>query len=406
MSDAAQSHRDLLALCCLADGDDRCEWGIIARQAHRERTLDSLKEGLVIESNERAHRTGWLISTASPVHWASAYDRADAELEAASTLGARMTTVLDDDYPTNLRFIHNLPPFLFYRGTLNDQLDAHSVAVVGTRKASADGLDRARRMARRLVEHGVSIVSGLARGIDTAAHQAALDAGGRTIAVFGTGITMVYPAENAKLVARIIDTGGLVVSQFFPTASPSAWTFPKRNEVTSGISQGTVVIEASQKSGARMQARLAYEHGKQVFLIESLATAQEWARAMLEARRAISVRGFDDLARELVTGDRLLAASKELHLEPFACSARRWGSRPTDPTSPDAGAAGTHSTGLGTSAWRAPARPFSRSGTPAPSARSRSIRARASTGSARAAAVGGTSNASRRSRCTLLRSTG
>ena len=318
MSDATETHRDLLALCCLTDGGDRCDWGVIARQAHRERTLDTLRDGTVIESSDRAHRTRWLISTASPVQWANAYDRADAELDAASTLGARMTTVLDDNYPTNLRFIHNLPPFLFYRGALNAHRDANSVAVVGTRKASADGLDRARRMARRLVEHGVSIVSGLARGIDTAAHQAALDVGGRTIAVFGTGITMVYPAENADLVARIIDTGGLVVSQFFPTATPSAWTFPRRNEVTSGISQGTVVIEASQKSGARMQARLAYEHGKQVFLVESLATSQEWARTMLEARRAISVRDFDDLARELVDADRLLAASKELHREPFA----------------------------------------------------------------------------------------
>ncbi len=102
------------------------------------------------------------------------------------------------------------------------------------------------------------------------------------------------------------------------TARPAPWTFPKRNEVTSGISQGTVVIEASQKSGARMQARLAYEHGKHVFLVESLTTAQEWARKMLDAGRAIPVRDFDDLARELVTADRLLAASKELHLEPFA----------------------------------------------------------------------------------------
>ena len=99
--------------------------------------------------------------------------------------------------------------------------------MVGTRNASTEGLARARRMARKLVDHGVAIVSGLARGIDTAAHRASLDAGGRTIAVFGTGITRVYPAENADLVAEIIDTGGLVVSQFFPTATPSAWTFPQ-----------------------------------------------------------------------------------------------------------------------------------------------------------------------------------
>ena len=318
MSNAAEAHRELLALCSLTDGGDRCDWGVIARQAHRERTLDALKDGIVIESSERAHRTGWLITTASPVQWASAYDRADAELEAAAARRARMTTVLDDDYPTNLRFIHNLPPFLFYRGVLDPHRDARSIAVVGTRNATTEGLNRAHHMARKLAEHDVAIVSGLARGIDTAAHRAALDAGGRTVAVFGTGITMVYPAENSDLVAEIIDTGGVVVSQFFPTAKPSGWSFPKRNEVSSGISQGTVVIEASQKSGARMQARLAYEHGKQVFLVESLATAQEWARTMLERGRAIPVGHFDDLARELVDADRLLAASKELHLEPFA----------------------------------------------------------------------------------------
>ena len=318
MSDAADTHRDLLALCSLTDGGDRCDWGVIARQAHRERTLDALKDGTIVESSERAHRTYWLITTASPVQWASAYDRADAELEAAAAQGARMTTVLDDDYPTNLRFIHNLPPFLFYRGVLDPHLDARSIAVVGTRKATDEGLNRARAMARKLAEHGVSIVSGLARGIDTAAHRAALDAGGRTIAVFGTGINMVYPAENIDLVEEIIDTGGVVVSQFFPTAKPSTWSFPKRNEVTSGISQGTVVIEAPHRSGARMQARLAYEHGKQVFLVESLATAQEWAKTMLQRGRAIPVGNFDDLARNLVDADRLLAASKELHLEPFA----------------------------------------------------------------------------------------
>ena len=173
MSNAANAHRELLALCSLTDGGDRCDWGVIARQAHRERTLDPLEEGTVIESSERAHRTGWLVATASPVQWASAYDRADAELEAAAAHGARMTTVLDDDYPTNLRFIHNLPPFLFYRGVLDPHRDARSIAVVGTRNATTEGLNRAHHMARKLAEHDVSIVSGLARGIDSAAHRTA-----------------------------------------------------------------------------------------------------------------------------------------------------------------------------------------------------------------------------------------
>ena len=206
MSDPAETSRDLLALCSLTDGGDRCDWGVIARQAHRERTLDALKEGTVIESSERAHRTGWLIATASPVQWAGAYDRADAELEAAAAHGARMTTVLDDDYPTNLRFIHNLPPFLFYRGALDAHLDARSIAVVGTRSASGEGLSRARRMARRLAELGVSIVSGLARGIDTASHRAALDAGGRTIAVFGTGCQ--WPVGSAQWRTADVPAGG------------------------------------------------------------------------------------------------------------------------------------------------------------------------------------------------------
>ena len=318
MSDAAETHRDLLALCSLTGSDDRCDWGVIARQAHRERTLDGLKSGEVLESSDRAHRTGWLLRTATPAQWAAAYARADAELDAAAACSARMTSVLDDDYPTNLCFIHNLPPFLFYRGALDPHKDVHSLAVVGTRRASTVGLKRSRHMARKLVEHGVSVVSGLARGIDTAAHRAALDAGGRTVAVFGTGISQVYPAENAELVAEIIDTDGLVVSQFYPTTTPAPWTFPKRNEVTSGISQGTAVIEASQTSGARMQARLAYEHGKQVFLVESLTATQEWAKRMLDEGHAIVVRNFDDLARELVAADRLLEASKELHLEPFS----------------------------------------------------------------------------------------
>ena len=132
--------------------------------------------------------------------------------------------------------------------------DARSVAVVGTRDASAEGINKARKISERLVESGVVVVSGLARGIDTAAHTATLAAGGRTIAVIGTGITRTFPAENKELAGEISESG-LIASQFWPSASPAKWTFPRRNVVMSGIAQGTVVVEASSTSGAKMQAR-------------------------------------------------------------------------------------------------------------------------------------------------------
>jgi DNA processing protein len=197
----------------------------------------------------------------------------------------------------NLRTIYNLPPFLFYRGSLRPE-DAFSVAVVGTRQASPEGVSRAERMARLLVEADVTVLSGLARGIDTVAHRACLEAGGRTIAVLGSGIRRVYPAENAELAERIAASGA-VVSQFWPDAAPTSYTFPRRNVVTSGMSQGTVVIEASATSGAKMQARLAIEHGKQVFLLRSLVTEREWARRYLERPRVHEVSDVADILRLL-----------------------------------------------------------------------------------------------------------
>ena len=316
MAELTSTHRDLLALCGLTAAGDRCDWGVIARQAHRERSLVGLVAGDVIESGKRAARTGWVVSVASADDWQAAYARADAEFQAAAAAGARLTTVLDDDYPINLRFVHNLPPFLFYRGQLDPDGDARSIAVVGTRSATQQGLVRASLMARLLTESGIAVTSGLARGIDTAAHQAALDAGGRTLAVLGNGITQVAPRQNRALAEDIARFGGLVVSQFFPTANPAQWTFRKRNEVTSGISQGTVVIEASQTSGAKMQARLAYEHGKRVFLVKSLVSTQQWACDMVDEGRAIAVERVEDIAERIVDADRLNEISKRLHLQP------------------------------------------------------------------------------------------
>lgn len=183
------------------------------------------------------------------------------------------------EYPLNLRLVHNRPPVLFVRGTLDHDADVRAIAVVGTRTASADGRAKAGIVATRLAQAGVTVVSGLADGIDTVAHQAALDAGGRTIAVFGTGIDRTYPSANRSLAERIASNGSCV-SQWWPGQSGAKWTFPLRNIVTSGLSLGTVVIEASETSGARHQATEARRHGRRLFLLKHLVTHQPWAQAL------------------------------------------------------------------------------------------------------------------------------
>jgi DNA processing protein len=266
----------------------------VARAGH----LNDLYNGTIpaSESHEiRAKNTPLLRRGLADLSEAEA--RVTAELTAAEGVGAWLTTVLDRSYPNNLRQVPDLPPFLFVRGDFG-AADDRAVAVVGTRAASPDGLSRARRMAAQLVQHKVTVVSGLARGIDTVAHESALAEGGRTVAVIGTGITRCYPSENAVLAERITQSGA-VVSQFWPTRPPGRDTFPRRNRVTSGISQGTVVIEASRTSGAKMQARLAHEHGKRVWLIRSLVTHQEWAQRMVADGRASEVTSIDEVTRDL-----------------------------------------------------------------------------------------------------------
>lgn len=192
---------------------------------------------------------------------------------------SRLVTVLDDEYPHNLRRIFNRPPFLFVRGTLLPT-DERAVAVVGTRSASPEGMAFASELAAELVASRVTVVSGLAAGIDGAAHRSSLDAGGRTIAVMGTGIDRTYPAEHADLAEQIVASGALL-SQFWPGAPPRGDNFPRRNIVTSGMAVGSVVIEASATSGARNQARRAVEHDKRLFLVDGLVTREKWTAAYI-----------------------------------------------------------------------------------------------------------------------------
>jgi DNA processing protein len=220
-----------------------------------------------------------------------------------------LTTILDQDYPARLREIHQAPPFLFSRGLLRPGDVA--VSVVGSRNASERGLAIAAGVAGELVSRRVTVVAGLARGIDTAAHRMALDAGGRTVGVIATGISRVYPPENAGLHEEIASRG-VLLSQFWPEAPPQKHTFLMRNATMSGYGLATVVVEAGEKSGARVQARLAVAHGRPVILTDLVIERNEWARALLGRPGVHAASGLREVAAIV---DQLMAERASVSAE-------------------------------------------------------------------------------------------
>jgi DNA processing protein len=193
------------------------------------------------------------------------WDQVETELARVAAAGARILTLDDPAFPPALKNIPYPPAFLYVRGELQPA-DTRAVALVGTRKASYYGLKACRRLARDLAAQGVTIVSGLARGIDTAAHQGALEVGGRTLAVLGCGVDVVYPPENREL-ARQIPEHGALISEFPLAAPPEARNFPIRNRIISGLSLAVVVVEAGDRSGAGITAELAMEQGRDVMAV-------------------------------------------------------------------------------------------------------------------------------------------
>ncbi len=192
--------------------------------------------------------------------------------------GWRMLGILDDDYPPRLREIHQAPPFLFAAGTLLH--DDPAISVVGSREASAQGLQMATEIATALAREGITVLAGLAAGIDAAGHKAALAAGGRTVAIIGTGIERYYPPANRALQDEIARRG-LVLSQFWPDASGMPSHFLMRNAIMSGYGRATVVIEAGETSGTRAQARMAVGHGRPVILTDQVVASNRWARSLV-----------------------------------------------------------------------------------------------------------------------------
>ena len=189
----------------------------------------------------------------------------DAQVTRLEKASVKVLTWQSPEYPERLRHIYHPPPVLYLRGSLT-LADEWSVAVVGTRRATVYGKEAARHIASELARTGVTVVSGMARGIDATAHKAALDSGGRTIAVLGSGVDVAYPAENRHLMLRVIEQGALL-SEYALGTPPEASNFPPRNRLISGLVQGVVIVEAAERSGALITADYAVEQGRDVFAV-------------------------------------------------------------------------------------------------------------------------------------------
>ncbi len=226
------------------------------------------------------------------------YEEAIREAEKARQLGISFLTFRSSDYPPLLKEIFDPPLLLYAQGNI-DLLKSPGLAIVGTRKPTAYGRAITGRLASDLAGRGLTIVSGLARGIDSAAHRGALDAGGKTIAVLGSGIDVVYPAESKKLFAEIAEKG-LLLSEFAVGSFPAPQNFPIRNRIISGLSLGVVIVEAAQYSGSLITARLAMEQNREVFAVPgSLTNRFSWGPHILIKQGAKLVQDWRDIVEEL-----------------------------------------------------------------------------------------------------------
>jgi DNA processing protein len=217
-----------------------------------------------------------------PVLWAQ---RAGEIAGYCSRQGIRICTTEHPGYPRMLREIYDPPYLLYYRSRRSLLPDAQAVAVVGTRRASRQSLSAAYRLGAEAAAAGIVLVSGLARGVDSAAHQGCVDAGGITWAVLGSGVDCIYPRSGAGLSRRILESGGALISEFPPLEGPRRWHFPKRNRIVSGLCSCVVVVEAPERSGALITADFALQEGRDVYVLPSSS----------DGNRMLSMQGAEEI---------------------------------------------------------------------------------------------------------------
>jgi DNA processing protein len=234
-----------------------------------------------------------------------ARSEAERELVRVVEQKGQILTFEDQDYPEQLREIFDPPPVLWVLGDVK-LLARPAIAVVGTRHPTPYGTGMAEVLARDLASHRMVILSGMARGVDTAAHRGALAAGGRTVAVWGTGIDVIYPKENKSLAENILVAGGAIVSEYRLGTFPAPQNFPKRNRIISGISIGVLVVEAGENSGTRVTARCALEQNRDVYAVPgNVTTKNAWGPNTLIKQGAKLVATWEDVWQELPTQVRL-----------------------------------------------------------------------------------------------------
>jgi DNA processing protein len=254
-------------------------------------------------SRSELESVGLAPSVAQSISSGCAFEEAATQQEKLREAGAQIVPLTDSRYPPRLRAIYDPPPVLFVRG--NPELLATLIlGVVGTRRPTAYGTNVAARLSKDLANAGLTIASGMARGIDTAAHRAVLEANGNTIAVFGCGVDQIYPSENRKLAEQIADRG-LVISEF-PMGTPAyPQNFPVRNRIISGLGAGVVVVEGGEYSGSSITAKLAIEQNREVFAVPGNVTSKmSWGPNLLIKQGAKLVQEWNDVVSELEASDR------------------------------------------------------------------------------------------------------
>ncbi|MDR0637701.1 MAG: DNA-processing protein DprA [Spirochaetaceae bacterium] len=241
----------------LTQGINRKDRLRLAETVATEADLDRLSKGAIEE------RVGRSLRKMPDI--AKAKESAEKVAKIAARKGIKMVCCLSGDYPPLLRESYEPPVLLYYRGALGSP-EKPLVAMVGTRHPSSDGQAWAYRCGRELGEADLSVVSGLALGIDAMCHRGNVDGGGKTLAVLGSAVDEVYPATNRPLVKRILDSGGALVSEYRPGTRPARWTFPERNRIIAGIARGCVVVEAPKKSGALITARFTLDNNRDLWI--------------------------------------------------------------------------------------------------------------------------------------------